>query len=414
MDRQIFVDVTRNVLYNVVVKAVVIYAFGRWLRMRAGAPPGVYRFLLQAVVPHRMSAGTRDALIMSCGAVVLNGMEENTLRGRRGRSESPLIPFAAAFLVVALIAVVYFGGRWLEESGSQPEVRGDHTQRYELEEQIDYKGHKYRRRNQVVSILLMGIDKEAETESGGYRSGGQADFLRLLVLDAEQKKISQFQIDRDTMTPITILGVTGNVSGVRDAQICLAHGFGDGREQSCELTVDAVSNLFFGIPIDFYMALNLDGISVLNDLLGGVTVTLEDDFSALDPAMTPGTTLTLKGEQAEFYTRKRMNIGAGTNESRMIRQEQYIAKLAGMLAARVSEDKEFIGVVYDRLEPYLTTNLSRGRLINEVWAAKGYERAPSVKPEGIHVIADDGFVQFLPDMTNVEPMVIDLFYQELK
>ncbi len=41
-----------------------------------------------------------------------------------------------------------------------------------------------------------------------------------------------------------------------------------------------------GKNIDFYLAMSLDGISVLNDLAGGVTVTLEDDFSAADPAMT--------------------------------------------------------------------------------------------------------------------------------
>ena len=31
-----------------------------------------------------------------------------------------------------------------------------------------------------------------------------------------------------------------------------------------------------GENIDFYLAMSLDGISVLNDLAGGVTVTLED------------------------------------------------------------------------------------------------------------------------------------------
>lgn len=46
--------------------------------------------------------------------------------------------------------------------------------------------------------------------------------------------------------------------------------------------------------IDFYVAMNMDGISELNDLAGGVTVTLEDDFSSIDPAMTKGTTLTLQ------------------------------------------------------------------------------------------------------------------------
>lgn len=51
-----------------------------------------------------------------------------------------------------------------------------------------------------------------------------------------------------------------------------------------------------GGDIDFYLEMSLDGISVLNDLAGGVTVTLEDDFSAEDPAMTRGTTLSLHGD----------------------------------------------------------------------------------------------------------------------
>ena len=56
------------------------------------------------------------------------------------------------------------------------------------------------------------------------------------------------------MTPITILGVLGDRSGVRTAQVSLSHGFGDGGAQSCEFTVDAVSNLLLGTQIDFYIA----------------------------------------------------------------------------------------------------------------------------------------------------------------
>lgn len=78
-----------------------------------------------------------------------------------------------------------------------------------------------------------------------------------------------------------------------------------------------------GESIDFYVAMNMDGISELNDLAGGVTVTLEDDFSSIDPAMTKGTTLTLHGDQAETFVRSRMTVGDGTNASRMERQSVY-------------------------------------------------------------------------------------------
>ncbi len=314
---------------------------------------------------------------------------------------------------ILLLIGLYLGGQWLEKRNEKPETSGDHTMRYAYSGLLDYEGATYRRRGNITTVLLMGIDRDNQSTSVGYRNGGQADFLRLLVLDAGAKKLTQIQIDRDTMTPITVLGVLGDKAGMRTAQVCLSHGFGNGREQSCELTVEAVSNLLCGIPIDFYMSMNLDGISTLNDLLGGVEVTLEDDFSAIDPAMTQGTTLTLMGDQAEYYVRTRMSIGVGTNEARMVRQEQYISKVTELLNAQLSENREFIGTVYDELATYLITNINRGRLINMAWAAKDYERT-IVKPEGYHEVGADGFMQFHADEAALQRIIVELFYDKLK
>ena len=173
----------------------------------------------------------------------------------------------------------------------------------------------------------MGVDHETQ-ESYAYRQAGQADFLRLIVLDSNNKTVQQLQIDRDTITPVTVLGVMGDRYEPVEQQICVGYGFGDGRQTSCEVTVEAVENLLGGQTVDQYLSMGLDGISTLNDLAGGITVTLEDDFSAIDPAMTKGTTLTLHGDQAETFVRTRRSIGVGTNEARMARQEQYIQKLA--------------------------------------------------------------------------------------
>ena len=279
---------------------------------------------------------------------------------------------------------------------------------------MEIGGEPYRRRDELTTILLMGIDRASDATVIGYRNGGQADFLRLLVIDPTADTLTQIGIDRDTMTPITILGVLGDRSGVRTAQVSLSHGFGDGGAQSCEFTVDAVSNLLLGTQIDFYIALDLDGISVLNDLVGGVEVTLEDDFSALDPMMTKGTTLTLHGDQAEYYVRSRMNIGIGTNEARMARQETYIAALSALIDERVHGNKDFVGELYDALEPYLTTNMTRGRLINEAWAARDYARGETVSLAGTHQVGSDGFMQFYIDETALEQTVLSQFYEKLE
>ncbi len=299
----------------------------------------------------------------------------------------------------------------LDQRSLKPETRAAYEPLGQASNTIEVEGRQYAQRRRVTTILLMGVDQNGEDASGGYRNGGQADFLRLLVIDDDAKRVSQVAIDRDTMTPITVLGVLGNRARTRTAQISLSHGFGDGGAQSCELTVEAVSNLLSSTRIDFYMAMNMDGIAALNDAVGGVTVTVQDDFSALDEEMKPGTTLTLSGAQAELFVRGRMSIGDGTNAARMERQQQYVSQLIARLDERVREDKNFLGTLYDELGAYLTTNMSRGRLINESWAAKDYERVPLVTPEGEHVIGSDGFMEFHVNEDALLQTVLSLFYE---
>ena len=240
------------------------------------------------------------------------------------------------------------------------------------------------------------------------------DFLRLVVLDDADKTVQQLQIDRDTMTSVTVLGLLGDRYEPVTQQICLGYAFGDGRQTSCEVTVEAVGNLLGGQTIDQYLAMGLDGISTLNDLAGGVTVTLEDDFSAIDPAMTKGTTLTLQGEQAETYVRSRRSVGVGTNEARMARQESYIRQLSVQLDEKLQKDQNFAVDAYDALQPYLTTSMAKGQLVNEAWAAKDYTRLDTIKPDGTYQVGEDGFMEFYPDADALQQAVLQLFYEKVE
>ncbi len=332
----------------------------------------------------------------------------------RNRAHAGFRALAVVILAALLLAALYQGGRLLEKQGEKPEARGDYRQRYGYDTLLEYEGAAYRLRKNLTTLLVMGVDQPGDETGAGSRNAGQADFLRLVVFDHGNRRVTQLEIDRDTMTPITILGVLGNRSRVRTAQISLSHGFGDGKAQSCQLTVEAASNLLLDTPIDFYIAMNLDGISVLNDLVGGVTVTLKDDFSALDPAMTPGTTLTLSGDQAELYVRGRMSVGIGTNEARMARQEEYLSRMTALLEERQGDDEGFVGTLYDALEAYLVTNMSRGRMINEARNAISYDRAALIRLRGTYQVGTDGFMQFYADEAFLQRTIVDLFYEEIK
>lgn len=65
-------------------------------------------------------------------------------------------------------------------------------------------------------------------------------------------------------------------------------------------------------------------MSLLNHEVGGVTVTLEDDMTSLDPEMKKGTTLTLTDHQAELLIQTRYAMDDDRNTERMRRQQIFM------------------------------------------------------------------------------------------
>ena len=116
---------------------------------------------------------------------------------------------AAALAVLVLAAVLLFvGGSWLEKRSRKPETRTELPQ--ETAETMEVDGVTYRRRTDLTTILVMGIDHDSEVEAEGSYQGGQADFQRLIVIDSKDKTVRQLKIDRDTMAEVTVLGMLGN------------------------------------------------------------------------------------------------------------------------------------------------------------------------------------------------------------
>ena len=322
---------------------------------------------------------------------------------------------------VGVLAVCIAGAIWighyLDPGRGQDEPRGDLDSRFTSAPAVEYNGAHYTPKKNLTTILLMGTDHYTDDTSAedSYRNGGQADFLVLVVIDTQNKTITPIQIDRDTMARVTILGVMGDKAGTRDAQICLAHGFGDGKEQSCLLQRDAVSGLFFDAKIPFYIAMRLDGISALNDAAGGVTVTIKDDFTRFDPQMQIGSTLTLQGKQAEYFVRNRKGMEVGTNEARAKRQTEYWDALVQTMDAqlRTQEDSDFLHVFFKKIDPYLVKNLTSGRIINELWKDRDYTRESMIHLSGEYKIGEDGFMEFHADEAALKALVMRLFYQKV-
>ena len=329
------------------------------------------------------------------------------MNGHRRTNRSLAKRLAAVFLVVALAAAVII---LLSGEENPPEERGTLSDSFYSDKTVTVNGKEYRERKDLTPILLIGYDKSENNSGYGYRNGGQSDFMLLLVLDENAKTVRRLQLERDTMTEVRVLSVLGKDAGTNTLQLCLAHGYGNVPEECNQRTVEAVSRLLQGIDIPFYIAMNLDGIPVLNDALGGVDVLIEDDFTGVDDTLVKGQAVHLEGQHAVTFVRSRQQIGTGTNEERMRRHRAYLEAAREKLLKNISEDKTFANTFFSETEDVLETNLSRGRLINELNRAREYDILPVDTFTGEYSTGHDGYVEFRPDENSILSWVLDAFY----
>ncbi|MGN0393745.1 MAG: LCP family protein, partial [Coprococcus sp.] len=173
-----------------------------------------------------------------------------------------------------------------------------------------------------------------------------------------------------------------------------------------------VSNFLGGQKIDGYASLNMGAIGIVNNLAGGVTVTIEDDFSEIDPTLIKGETITLNDEQAKNFVHSRWYVDDGTNESRMRRQSAYMADLKVKLKQKCSEDNEYPFTIYDALEDYMVTNISSQKFSKIALLMLNDKDEGELTIEGTSQKNDLDFMEMTADEESVEAAILELFYKK--
>lgn len=280
------------------------------------------------------------------------------------------------------------------------------------EDYIEYNGEWYAPRKGLETILLMGLDKyEMETETIGYTNKMQSDFLLLLVVDEAANTCDILHINRETMTDIPRLGIGGATTGSYLAQITLAHTYGSGGSDSAINSMKAVSNMLGGAKVDHYMTLTMDGIAIINDLVGGVPVYIEEDMTVYDPALVQGTEVTLKGDQAMWFVRARMLLEDSSNTSRMRRQEAYLNSFYAKLMECIREDEEFPMKVLMKTGDHFTSDYSASGLDRIFDVLANCEISPFYSLEG-ETVKGAKFMEFYPTEESIQETILQLFYEK--
>lgn len=322
-------------------------------------------------------------------------------RSNPGKKKSLI--FIVFFLMllagIALLVKLFF---------SEPEAEWDDSLSQSSLNQITYEGKQYSYNMNLTNILFLGIDNnDVIRDDKMPGDAGQSDCIMVLTLDKETKQGRILQIPRDTMTEIDLYDVNGEYYSTVTEQIATQYAYSTGGKNSCWAAKKTVSELLYDLPIDGYLAMDMASVSIVNDAIGGVTMTIPEDYTMIDPAFEKGATLKLTGEQAYDYVHYRNTNEDFSNNGRMQRQVQYIPAMIDTIRKNADASDNYYSVLYPLVEKYMVTDLEE----DEMNQLMEYE----LDTDNIRKLPGEGkkgeiYEEFYVDEENLKKILIETFY----
>ncbi|WP_091659845.1 LCP family glycopolymer transferase [Alteribacillus iranensis] len=256
-----------------------------------------------------------------------------------------------------------------------------------IQENIDRKNSEMRletisfEEKDPISVLLMGVDDPISRQDFG-----RSDTLLLLTINPHDESVNMVSIPRDTHTSLRGERTKGKIS----------HAHALGGSQTAIRTVEH----FLDVPVDYYVKANMDSFVDMVDVLGGIEV--ENEFEFTFHGMNyPEGKLSLNGEEALGYARMRHEDPRG-DFGRQLRQREVIEAVI-QKGSNISTITKFNGIA-DVIEGNLKTNLS----IEEMWNIQSkyknaihHIKSHEIKGEGKKV---DGKYLYDPDDEQLEKL----------
>ena len=265
------------------------------------------------------------------------------------------------FLSTAVFATVKYVFRAPELDTDKPVVTPDGTASTDVDrtdtDEPDAPGRT--RREYCYNILVSGLDDD----------NGGSDTNILVRFDVPNNRIDLVSLPRDTLLH----------NDYRNNKLNFAYAKG-----GTELLMEQIENLL-GIPVDFYVTVNLKGFIALVDQIDGVDFDIpinmdyDDPYQDLHIHFTKGPRH-LNGQEAMEVVRFRHNndgTGYGTEDIGRIGTQQAFLKAVAKQLLQIGNVKNIPALV-DIFYTYVKTDLTTGNL---VWLGN---EALNIGTENIH------------------------------
>jgi cell envelope-related function transcriptional attenuator common domain len=201
-----------------------------------------------------------------------------------------------------------------------------------------------------VNILLVGIDSTEERASEG-RKDFRTDTIMMMCVDFDTGQVDVLSIPRDSYADIAWTTDRWKINGA-----FMSAGGREGDGFGC--LMETVSMTLGGIPVHYYVAVEMQGLKDIIDTMGGVWYDVKYEFELDGVHLLPGYQL-LDGEESLQYCRERKDITSGLDIDRIDRQQQFVIEVFRQLKenAQITNIPKMYNAVSDEI--YTNLNLEQ-------------------------------------------------------
>lgn len=257
-------------------------------------------------------------------------------------------------------------------------------------------------RTDLQIILVAGIDTFDLSEStGAFRNENRADFLMLMITDEAEESIFALQLNPDTLVDFKVPGTSESLR----LPLGRVFSYGSGGSDSCLNLKDAVSGLLCNVRIDHYMTFTLDSIAIVNDMLGGVTVSGTGEI----PGISQEEKLSLTGSDAVIFFRYRAQSDV-SNSEHMERQQQYMLRMLEPFSQNAQKE-DFLTRLTLKLGDALATDLTLTQMLQMMQSLGNFHMEQTVVTiPGTAAETGAGY-EFTVDEQSLSQIVERLFFE---
>ncbi|MDP2892679.1 MAG: LCP family protein [Bacillota bacterium] len=198
-----------------------------------------------------------------------------------------------------------------------------------------------------VNVILIGVD-HAEERDTWRKKYYYSDVMMVLAINFNKNKVDMISCPRDTYAKIY------KVDGIYKLNSSMYWGGGLDKNGP-KYVMKSVQGVLGGIPIKYYVAVDISGLKDLVDAIGGVWYDVDFTFTIQGRVLNPGFQH-LNGQQVVDYCRVRRNITLSGDINRTDRQRRMLMAIFKQMKANSTLAK--LPDIIKALEGAVYTNLS--------------------------------------------------------